>query len=242
MVIYPFWLLLILKADVFLWLLGTLAVLLVLAAAGVLGYLPIEVAALGMSIAVVVTGLRLARYFLVRMVIDFDARNGDGVVIIERLVPAPNLPESIQLSLRDAAEGASAVNTIGLVNTLITILKPLRFLRIFTVGDLTLRTVSGEFAMTMYGIQDPVGVKSQIQAYWKKIAALKAKQQAERERQEQIERMSIAVAEGLRRAQESLKVQLVKPVEPPPANGAGAAEDAPPVVLNPPPDEGEAKA
>lgn len=230
--IYPFWLLLIFKTDIFAWMMGTLLVLLFLAAAGVLGYLPIEVAALAMSIAVVVTGLRLARYFLVRMVVDLDARNGDGVVLIERLVPAPNLPESVQLSLRDAAEGSSSVNTLGLLNTLVTVLKPLRFLRIFTVGDLTLRTTSGEFAMTMYGIQDPVGVKAQLQGYWKKIAALKAKQQAERDRQEQIERMSIAVAEGLRRAQDSLKVQLVRPVEAEPPPVPAPPADPPPA---PPP-------
>lgn len=237
--IYPFWLLLIFKTDVFLWSLGTLVVLLVLAGAGVLGFVPIEIAALGMSIAVVITGLRLGRYFLVRMVVDFDARNGDGAVIIERLIPAPTLPESISISLQDAAEGQPEVNTKGLINTLITVLKPLTFLRIFTVGDLTLRVRGSDFSATMYGIQDPVGVKNQLQGYWKKISAIKAKQQAERERLEQIERMSIAVAEGLRRAQETLKVQLVRPVDgeaPAAPNGAHlpAAEDRP----TPAPDAG----
>jgi len=208
---------------------GLLLVLFVLGGAGVLGFIPIELAAAGMSIAVVVTGLRLARYFLVRMVVDFDARNGDGAVNIERLVPAPTLPESVSISLQDAAEGQPEVNTRGLINTLITVLKPLTFLRIFTVGDLTLRVRGSDFSATMYGIQDPVGVKNQLQAYWKQIAAVKAKQQAEKERQEQIERMSIAVAEGLRRAQEQLRAQIVLPVEPPPAapaaNGSGAAPD-----------------
>lgn len=212
---------------------GTAVVLLLLAGAGVLGYVPIEVAALGMSIAVVVTGLRLARYFLVRMVLDFDARNGDGAVVIERLIPAPTLPESISISLQDAAEGQPEVNTKGLINTLITVLKPLTFLRILTVGDLTLRVRGSDFSATMYGIQDPVGVKNQLQGYWKKISAIKAKQQADKERAEQIERMTIAVAQGLQRAQENLKVQLVRPVDdeaPAAANGAHPpeADAAPP--------------
>lgn len=224
-----------------LWALGTLIILLLMTAASLLEVIPTWLAALAMSIAVVVTALRWARYFLVRMVVDFDANRGEGQVFIERLIPAPNLPETVQLALQDAAEGASSVNTTGLINTLITILEPLKFLRFFSVGDLTLRTRSGNFSMTMFSIQDPEGVKDYIQKSWKKIAAFKAKQQQEAERKEQIERMTIAVAQGLRQAHEELKVQVVVPAEAPaapallepPANGeppedvTAAAQPAP---------------
>jgi hypothetical protein len=159
---------------------------LLLAGAGILGFVPIELAALGMTIAIVVAGLRLARYFLVRMLIDLDANNREGMVIIERLLPAPTLPETVQITLQDAAEGASSVNTTGLINTLITVVKPLSFLRVFSVGDLTLRPKGSEFSATMYGIQDPVGAQNLIQGYWKKIAAIKAKEQAAKDRQEAI--------------------------------------------------------
>ncbi len=213
--VYPFWALLIFKPTFLLWALGTLAVVLLLAGANLFGYLPIWLAALGMSIAVVVTALRWARFFLVRLAVDLDARNGDGLVIIERLLPAPNLPEQVQLPLQDAAEGPSSINTTGLFNNLVTILEPLRFLRGLTVGDVTFRTKSGDFSMTMYSVQDPEGLKKRIQGDWKKISEFKNKKKAEAERKEAIDRMTIAVADGIKRARQELQEQLVIQAQPP---------------------------
>jgi hypothetical protein len=197
-----------------LWTLGTIAVLLLLTAANLLGYIPVWLTALGMASAVVITALRWARFFLVRLVVDLDARNGDGLVIIERLIPAPNLPESQQLPLVDAAEGPTAINVEGLFNNLVTLLESLRFLRILTVGDITFRTKAGEFAMTMYSVQDPEGLKKRIQEDWKKILAYKNKKKAEAERKEEIDRMTIAVAEGIKRARQELQAALVVPPVP----------------------------
>lgn len=197
-----------------LWALGTLAVALLLTAANLLGYIPAWMAALGTSIAVVVTALRWARFFLVRLTVDLDARNGDGLVIIERLIPAPNLPEQVQLPLQDAAEGPTAINTTGLFNNLVTILEPLRFLRGLTVGDVTFRTKSGEFSMTMYSVQDPEGLKKRIQDDWKQILAFKNKQRTEAERKEQIDRMTVAVAEGIKLARQDLQAQLLSEAQP----------------------------
>jgi hypothetical protein len=193
-------------------------VLLLLTWAALTQLIPIWLAALAMSIAVVVTVLRWARYFLVRMIVDYDARNGDGVVMIERLIPAPNVPESVLLSLADAAEGPTAVNVSGLFNTLITILEPLKFLRVLTVGDITFRTRSGEFNMTMYSIQNPEYIKARIQEDWRKISGYRNRLKAEAERKEDIERMTIAVAEGLKRAHDELKMQLVVPAPASPAS------------------------
>jgi hypothetical protein len=206
---------LIFKPQFLVWGISTLLVILLLAWVSLVGLLPIWLAALAMTLAVVTLVLRWARYFLVRLIVDYDARNGDGVVMIERLIPAPNLPESVQLSLQDAAEGPTAVNVSGLFNTLITILEPLKFLRVLTVGDITFRTRSGEFSMTMFSIQNPEFVKARIQENWRKIAAYKNKLKAEADRKEEIERMTIAVAQGLKRAQDEFKLQLVVPVPAP---------------------------
>lgn len=211
------------KPQFLVWGISTLLVILLLAWVSLVGLLPIWLAALAMTLAVVTLVLRWARYFLVRLIVDYDARNGDGVVMIERLIPAPNLPESVQLSLQDAAEGPTAVNVSGLFNTLITILEPLKFLRVLTVGDITFRTRSGEFSMTMFSIQNPEFVKARIQENWRKIAAYKNKLKAEADRKEEIERMTIAVAQGLKRAQDEFKLQLVVPV---PAPGPEPPENA----------------
>lgn len=200
-----------------LWELGTAAVILLLTLGNLLGFIDIWLAALGMSIAVVITALRWARHFLVRMVIDLDANRNDGLVTIERLLPAPNLPESVQLSLQDAAEGSASVNTTGLLNTIITFLTPLKWLRVFTIGDVTFRTKAGNFSMTMYSIQNPEGVRDDIQKLWRQIADFKAKEKAKAERQEQIARMTEAVAAGLKRAHEEMKIAVVVPASPPPA-------------------------
>jgi len=209
-----------------LWELGTAAVILLLTAANLLRAIDIWVAALGISIAILITALRWARHFLVRMVIDLDAKGGDGLVTIERLLPAPNLPESVQLSLQDAAEGSASVNTAGLLNTIITYLSPLKWLRVLTIGDVTFRTKAGNFSMTMYSIQDPEGVRDEVQRLWRQIADFKAKEKARAERKEQIERMTEAVAAGLKKAHEELKIAVVIPA-------AAAPAAAPPPLTTP---------
>ena len=131
------------------------------------------------------------------MIVDYDANNGDGRVIIERLLPHPTLPETVQFPLQQAAQGSPEVNTKGLFNTLISQLKGLKFLRGFTIGDLTLRGPAAPFGITMYSIKDPAGVKAKLEADWKKIETIKSKKNAERERKEEIDRMTIAVSEGI---------------------------------------------
>jgi hypothetical protein len=131
------------------------------------------------------------------MIVDYEAANGDGLVIIQRLIPHPTLPEIVQFPLQQAAEGSPEVNTKGLLNTFILQVKWLAFLRPFTVGDLTLRGPAAPFGITMSGIQDPGGVKARIQADWKKIAAIKNRKKAEADRKEDIDRMTVAVTQGL---------------------------------------------
>lgn len=140
---------------------------------------------------------RWASTFFIRMIVDYEAANGDGLVIIQRLIPHPTLPEIVQFPLQQAAEGSPEVNTKGLFNTFILQVKWLTFLRPFTVGDLTLRGPAAPFGITMSGIQDPGGVKARIQADWKKIAAIKNRKKAEADRKEDIDRMTVAVTQGL---------------------------------------------
>ncbi|MDW8325180.1 MAG: hypothetical protein RMK99_01335 [Anaerolineales bacterium] len=165
------------------------------------GWIPdILIAALIMTVAVMALLLRWARFIAVIMIVDLDANNGEGLVTINRLIPAPNLPESVQLPLQDAAEGSSEINTIGIINTLITLFKPLRFLRALSVGDLTFRAKGSDFTMTMYNLQDPEGVRKQIQSYWKAIAKVINDEKKKKERAEQIEQMTLAVAAGVKQA------------------------------------------
>lgn len=162
--------------------------------------------------------LKWARIFLVRMIVDYDANNGEGRVIIERLLPHPTLPETVQFPLQQAAQGSPEVNTRGLLNTLIVQLKGLQWLRQFTIGDLTLRGPAAPFGITMYSIKDPAGVKAKLEADWKKIEGIKAKERAEKDRTEQIDRMTIAVTQGLVQGLSQLRQdnQPLPPVLPPP--------------------------
>ncbi len=195
--VYPFWALLLLRGD---FILTTL-----LALAGIVGlvyltvlfptWLLLIVAA--MAALIVWYVFRWASAFFIRMIVDYEASNGDGLVIIQRLIPHPTLPEIVQFPLQQAAEGSPEVNTKGLLNTFILQVKWLAFLRPFTVGDLTLRGPAAPFGITMSGIQDPGGVKSRIQADWKKIAVIKNKKKAEADRKEDIDRMTVAVTQGL---------------------------------------------
>jgi hypothetical protein len=141
--------------------------------------------------------LKWARIFLVRMIIDYDANNGDGRVIIERLLPHPTLPETVQFPLQQAAQGAPEVNTRGLINTLVSQMKGVAWLRNLTIGDLTLRGPAAPFGITMYNIKDPAGVKAQLEADWKKIEAIKNRRNADRERIEQIDRVSEGLVKGV---------------------------------------------
>ena len=147
--------------------------------------------------AIMTYGLKWARIFLVRMIIDYEADNGNGRVIIERLLPHPTLPETVQFPLQQAAQGSPEVNTKGLFNTLVTQLKGLRFLRGFVIGDLTLKGPAAPFGITMYSIKDPAGLKAKLEADWKKIDGLKNRERTEKERNEQIDRMTVAVSKGI---------------------------------------------
>lgn len=227
--VYPYFLLLILRPDFLFWTVADGLAIAVVVWASVTDLppflpLPAWLGAAAIAIAIVVFILRWARFFLVRMIVDYDARNGDGLISIERLIPVPGLPESVQISLQDAADGNPEVNTAGLFNTLITLFKPLSFLRFISYGDLTLRGRGSPFSITMYGIRDPSAVMERIQKDWRALAALKAKQKAAAERQEEIDRITVGVAEGLKKAQQDMKVMLVRPAQ----DGAVLAPQLPP--------------
>lgn len=194
--IYPFWILLIFRTDFILWTAGLLLVLAVLTFVFLFLFPSWIIVAL-MAAAIVTYGLRWASMFLIRMIVDYDANNGDGRVIIQRLIPHPTLPETVQFPLQQAAEGSPEVNTKGLFNTFVEQVKWLKFLRPLTVGDLTLRGPAAPFGITMHGIQDPGGVRKLIEEEWKKIAKIKAKEKEARDRREQIDRMTIAVSQGI---------------------------------------------
>lgn len=210
-VVYPFWLLLFLRGD---FLLSTGGVALGLLALAYVDFLfPQQTLIIvGLMAALLVWYmLKWAGIFLIRMIVDYDAANGDGLVIIQRLLPHPTLPEVVQFPLQQAAEGSPEVNTRGIFNTLVQQIKWLKFLRPLTVGDLTLRGPAAPFGITMHGIQDPGGIKTKIAADWKKIAAIKNKKKAEQERKEDIERMTIAVTQGLLAASRVGLVELKTP-------------------------------
>jgi len=184
-----------------LWFLATLLIIAATALLHLWGWIAdIFIAALIMTAAVMALLLRWARFVAVMMTVDLDANNGEGLIVINRLIPAPNLPESVQITLQDAAEGPSEVNTVGLINTLITVFKPLRFLSLFSIGDLTFRAKGSTFTMTMYGLQDPEGVRKQVQGYWKAISKVMNAEKLKKERAEEIERMTMAVAAGVKQA------------------------------------------
>ncbi len=215
MVIYPYWLLLIFNGEFLFWTIGLIVSLLALAYVFVF-WITHWVIILLVAGAITTYVLKWARIFLVRMIIDYDANNSDGRVIIERLLPHPTLPETVQFPLQQAAQGSPEVNTKGVINTLISQLKGLKFLRGFTIGDLTLRGPAAPFGITMYSIKDPAGVKAKLEADWKKIETIKSKKNAERERKEEIDRMTIAVSEGIVKGfvkvQEELNLQSLPPV------------------------------
>lgn len=242
-VYYPFWPVLFLRPDFLLWLLVTVLILGATTVLHLWGWIPdIFVAALIMTAAVMALLLRWARFIAVIMTVDLDANNGEGLVTINRLIPAPNLPESVQLSLQDAAEGSSEVNTVGIINTLITVFKPLRFLSVLSVGDLTLRARGSDFKMTMYGLQDPEGVRKQIQSYWKAIAKVIGDEKRKRERAEQIEQMTLAVAAGVKQAFTELNnPPTIAPSSAAPPRATGDAAPATPLAPEaPPPPRSEA--
>lgn len=231
---------LLIRPEFFLW--GAVSLLAVAALwlANVLGYIDIIWLALGVAAIAAATFWRWGRYFLTYMTVDPFTNNGNGRVSVERLIPAPNLPEQVEMSLQDAAEGVVEVNTIGLLNNIISLLKPLRFLRILTIGDLTLRTKSGAAKLTMYNIQDPESVKDRIQKYWKEIAKKQAAKKAQEEEEAQIRRMTVAVAQGLAWAQnaEFQKYWLSKDGTPePPKSIPYKNAPAEPAAQTPPPAE-----
>lgn len=226
-----------LRPDFLIWLLVTVVILGVTAFLHLWGWLAdIFVAALIMTAAVLALLIRWARFIAVIMTVDLDANNGEGLVVITRLIPAPNLPESVQIPLQDAAEGSSEVNTVGIINTLITVFKPLRFLRVLSIGDLTFRAKGSDFTMTMYGLQDPEGVKKQVQGYWKAISKVIGAEKTKKERQEEIERMTVAVAAGVKQAFTELRsLPGAETPPPPPLPETLAPPPEPPIAPESPP-------
>jgi hypothetical protein len=232
-----------LRPDFLIWLLATLLIVGVTAFLHIWGWLgDILIAALIMTVAVMALLIRWARFIAVIMTVDLDANNGEGLIHIDRLIPAPNLPESVQITLQDAAEGSSEVNTVGIVNTLITVFKPLNFLRVLSIGDLTFRARGSDFKMTMYGLQDPDGVKKQVQGYWKAISKVMMAEKMKKERTEEIERMTVAVAAGVKQAFTELRNTPNPELPPAPTLLSGAAappSDSPPAPESPAPPRSE---
>ena len=74
--------------------------------------LPHWVFILLMAGAIMVYGLKWARIFLIRMIVDYDADNGNGRVIIERLLPHPTLPETVQFPLQQAAQSRQTLGPL----------------------------------------------------------------------------------------------------------------------------------
>jgi hypothetical protein len=189
----------------------------------------------GMALAVVVYVFRWSRDFLIRMIVDYDANNGDGLVIIERLMPDPTLPETQQIPLQQAAEGSPEVNTRGLANTLVTLLKGLSWLRVFTIGDITFKGPAAPFGITMKNIHNPAGVKEKIAADWKKMAVFKNRGKEDRDRNEQIDRMSVAFKHGIDGLADSIALGIVKAQQL--QNGGNGAPPPQPPPETPPPTE-----
>jgi hypothetical protein len=208
------------KGEFLLWTGGLLLALFLLAVAFVTWF-DKDLVAQGLLIVIAAAAVvgyvfRWSREFLIRMIIDYDANNGDGRVIIQRFVPSPTEPEYVQFPLQQAAEGSPEINTRGLINTLITQLKMFKGLRAFTIGDLTLRGPAAPFGLTMRNIRDPGAVRGKLEAAWKKIAAIKAKEKAKRDREEEITRMRTAVTQGMVEAFKHPEVQAIMTPPPPP--------------------------
>ena len=211
--IYPYWLMLIFNLEFLTWSAGLAAALALLAYAFLFlfSHWILILAAAG---AIVVYGLKWARIFLIRMIVDYDADNGNGRVIIERLLPHPTLPETVQFPLQQAAQGSPEVNTKGLFNTLVPQLKGLKSLRSLVIGDLTLRGPAAPFGITMYSIRDPDNVKKKLESDWKKIEVIKNREKAEKERAENIDRMTVAMTQSIVQGFALIKDNLPRP-EPP---------------------------
>ena len=235
-VIYPFWLAVLVFNPQFLLNAGSLLLFWfvlfylyltvlphrwpVLAGLGVLGF--------GVFLAFLVNW---ASKFLVTMIVDFDAENGNGLVTIKRALPHPTLPETIQIKLQHAAEGSPEVNTTGFFNTVITQVNWFRALRPLTFGDLTLRSPAIPKGITMFGIQNPAAVKKMLGDAWGIIDKDNKKKKEEKERVEQIDRMTIAVREGLKQA---VTEGILQPL------AAPAPEPVPPDDTPPPAADGHA--
>jgi hypothetical protein len=223
------------KGEFLLWTAGLLVVFAVLAE-GFVNWFDKDVVAQALIVvlaaaAMVFYVLRWAREFLIRMIVDYDANNGEGRIVIQRFVPSPTEPEYVQFPLQQAAEGSPEINTRGLLNTLVTQLKFFGDLRAFTIGDLTLRGPAAPFGVTMRNIRDPAGVRAALDKDWKRIAALKAKDKAKRDREEEIARMRTAVVDGIVEALKKPELQAI--IAPPPPPPPAPMEWTPAAALRP---------
>ena len=97
--VYPFWALLLLRGDFILITLLVLAGILALAYLLYLFRTWVLLIVAAMAAIIVWYIFRWAGTFLIRMIVDYEAANGDGLVIIQRLLPHPTLPETLQFPL-----------------------------------------------------------------------------------------------------------------------------------------------
>lgn len=194
--------------------------------------------------AIVVYVLRWLSQFLVRLTVDYDANDTEGMVYIQRFIPSATEPELAQFPLQQVIDGSPQVNTSGMLNTIISQLRGFTWLRQWSYGDLTLRTPAFQRGVTIYNIRDPIGVKLRMERDWKKINSV-------RTREKQVAWTRTGVAEGLRDVLKELKNEaeaapVVEALMAAPAVETGAAPPAAPGPEAPPaspaaPSSGELK-
>jgi hypothetical protein len=241
-VIWPFWLALLVKGEFITW---TLGLALTLALLGFAFFVfPLNLGfdlalIVGMALAVVLYVFRWAREFLVMLVVDYDENYGNGLVIIKRLLPDPTLPETVQIPLQQAAEGSPEVNTRGLLNTIVSQLPGMGWLKALTIGDLTMKGPAAPFGLTMKNIRDPQGVRERMSRDWKKINAIKSRDKEDKERSEYIDRTTRAVAAGMTSSMTQLADSIALGIVKAQAlqNGGSPPPTSPPPTQTPPPTE-----
>jgi hypothetical protein len=110
--------------------------------------------------------------FLVQMVVDFDAKNGDGIIRIQRQIPSLTMPEQLEFPFDEALDGLE-IDTSNFFSTLIST-PPLNNIKAFTVlkqlvfGDITLRNKGNNVKAVMCNLQNPAGLKDRLSGYRKK--------------------------------------------------------------------------
>jgi hypothetical protein len=212
--------------PVFLMLVG-LALLALLVCIGLVIFasFPVWLPALVLVAAVAVFVWVWGPTFLVQMVVDFDAKNGDGIIRIQRQIPSLTMPEQLEFPFDEALDGLE-IDTSNFFSTLIST-PPLNNIKAFTVlkqlvfGDITLRNKGNNVKAVMCNLQNPAGLKDRLSGYRKKRDEYRKKKkevedkakEAERKK-EDLERMILAVAEGIKKAQQEGTQVLINTTQP----------------------------